>query len=50
MYCEQWVSPRTRARAIREPWYWHHGDDIERFLGAFGALIKRLKQSRKVAA
>ena len=25
-------------------------DDIERFLGAFGALIKRLKQSRKVAA
>jgi cysteine desulfurase len=25
-------------------------DDIERFLGVFGALIKRLKQSRKVAA
>ena len=25
-------------------------DDIERFLGAFGELIKRLKQSRKVAA
>ena len=45
------VSPELAQGAIRVSLGFATGNtDIERFLLAFGALIKRLKQSRKVAA